>query len=335
MRLRFKENWQTWLKVFLGFSLLLIVLRAGFQPLVILQTLQTLSPLWTLATLALILSGALLKALRWSLLLSTVSPSATALHVIGPLLTGQTFNMLTIARLGDAVRVWLLASQLQLPLAGVATTLVIENILELCAYASLALILSSTLTTLFSATYRLPLILSAAMIGSLLIILIVLYSDKLLSTLTNWLTRWRLRRIQNWLASAFAALQPLKQQRHLWPILGFTVLIWIVAWLTNLTLFKAFALELPPTAGLLILVLIILGVAPGLMPTSIGPFYFLTVFALRQYKVDPTLALAYAAVLHAMVTGIPLIGSALYLGDQWRRTGLWPRLKPPPTWPQS
>lgn len=333
MRFRLRAHWQTWLKVFLGLSLLLAALRAGFQPVAILSALQNLNPAWVAFTLILILVGAALKSMRWSLLLSTVSPTATYSQVWGPLLTGQAFNMLTIARLGDMLRIWLLASQLSIPLPAVAATLVVENIFELCAYGSLAVILSATLTTASTATARLPLVWGAALTGLVILITLIHYGDKLMPPLTLWLRRWHLGRIQTALTSALAALEPLKHSRRFWPIVGLTISIWLVAWLTNQTLFQAFALDLPPTAGLLILVLIIIGVAPGLMPTNIGPFYFLTTFALQQYQVDSGVALAYAAVLHGMVTGVPLVGAALYLADQWRRTGLWPRLNPPPTWP--
>jgi len=335
MLVSFRSKWQTWLKILLGVVLLVVAFRAGFQPLAILAALQTINPFWTAITFGLVLIGAVLKSIRWSLLLSSVSSSATASQVVGPLLTGQAFNMLTIARLGDVVRVWLLASQLSLPLPAVAATLIVETVLELCAYSSLALILSSTLSTIAAEQYRLPLAIGAALAGLVVLIVFTFWGERLMPPLNAWLSRWRWHRLNAWLSSAFSALEPLKHNRRFWPLVGFTLIIWLSAWLTNLALFQAFALNLPPTAGLLILVLVIIGVAPGLMPTNIGPFYFLTIFALQQYKVDSAVALAYAAVLHLMVTGVPIIGAGLYLADQWRRTGLWPRLSPPPTWPPS
>jgi hypothetical protein len=316
-------------------GLLVLAFRAGFQPSVIGEALQSLNPVWALATIALVMGGALLKAWRWSLLLSSTSPISTPSQTLGPLLTGQAFNMLTIARLGDVVRVWLLSSHLNLPLPAVAATLVVENVFELCAYGSLALMLSGTLAAVTASTARLPITIAAALVGLLALIGLTFFGDKLLPPFLNWLDRRQLLRLRGWLSAASSALEPLKQARQFWPIVGLTAMIWLLAWFTNLTLFQAFGLDLPPAAGLLILVLIIIGVAPGLMPTNIGPFYFLTIFALQQYKVDSAIALAYAAVLHLMVTGVPIVGAGLYLADQWRRTGLWPRLNPPPTWPQS
>jgi hypothetical protein len=242
--------------------------------------------------------------------------------------------MLAWARMGDIVRTWLLASQTNTPIPAVAATLIIENVFELCAYGSLALILSTTLATIPSATNRIPLMLAVAGVGLVALTLFVYQGERLLTAVSQRLTHWHLNRLKSWLLSAITALTPLKQRHRFWPILGLTTLIWLLAWFTNLTLFNAFRLPLPPAAGLLILVLIIVGVAPGLMPTNLGPFYFLTILALQQYKVDAPVAFAYAAVLHAMVTGVPVVGAALHLANQWRHTGARPRLTPPLSWPK-
>jgi len=330
----FRTHWQTWLKVILGVALLLLAVRAGFQPEVLFSALGSLNPTWALVTLGLVILGSIFKAWRWSLLLSGLPQQPNTGEALGPFLTGQAFNMVAWARMGDVVRVWLLSSQINAPIPPVAATLVIENIFELCAYGSLALVLSATLAALPSTAGRVPLIVIAALAGLGALVLFVYQGERLLAALSRRFAEGPFQRVGGWLTSTITALTPLKQSRRFWPMVALTVAIWLMAWFTNQTLFNAFGLDLPFSASLLILVLIILGVAPGLMPTNIGPFYFLTVLALQQYKVNPTVALAYAAVLHAMVTGVPIVGAVLHLADQWRRTGIRPHLTPPLSWPK-
>ncbi len=329
----FRQHWQTWLKIALGLVLLALALEAGFQPAALLTALQTLNPIWALITLGLVILGSLLKAWRWSMLLSATPAQPGLRQTVGPLLTGQAFNMLTWARMGDVLRAWLISSQTGVALPAAAATLVIENVFELCAYGSLALILSATLATIPTAAGRVPLIIGAALAGLVVLVIFVYQGEALLQALNQRLAQGALRRVGGWLTSTITALTPLKQRHRFWLMVLLTGLIWIIAWLTNQTLFNALRLDLPPSASLLILVLIILGVAPGLMPTNIGPFYFLTVLALQQYKVEPAVALAYAAVLHAMVTGVPVVGAFIHLASQWRRTGSLPNLAPPGSWP--
>lgn len=329
---RIRDQWQTWLKVVLGLALFLFALRAGFNPTSLVTALGSIQPVWALVALGFVLLGVILKAVRWSLLLTGVPPAPGTGRTWGPLLTGQAFNMLAWARMGDLVRIWLLASQTGASMPAVATTLVIEDVFDLVTYGSLALLLSAELATIPSAIGRIPSMVVVALVGMSALALLVYRGEALARLITGWWERLHLpfsHRVGDWMQSAVHALAPLKQGRRFWPILILTVLIWLISWVTNLVLFNAFGLNLPPAAGLLVLVLIIVGVSPGLMPTNIGPFYFLTVLALQQYAVDPATALAYAALLHAMVTGLPILGAIIYLADQWRRSGHRPQLTPP------
>jgi uncharacterized protein (TIRG00374 family) len=330
----FREHWQTWLKIALGLALLLFALQAGFRPDTLLNALAAINWVWALAALGLVLFGTLCKAVRWSLLLTGVPPAPGTSQTWGPLLTGQAFNMLAWARMGDLVRIWLLSSQTRAAMPAVATTLVIEDVFDLVTYGSLALFLSADLAAIPTAVGRVPAMAAVALIGAVALGLLVYQGETLARIIANSWERLRLparTRVEGWVESAVKALAPLKQGSRFWPILLLTIIIWLASWFTNVWLFNAFDLNLPPTAGLLVLVLIIVGVSPGLMPTNIGPFYFLTVLALQQYAVDPVVALAYAAVLHAMVTGVPILGAVAHLADQWRRSGQMPRLTPPVT----
>ncbi len=327
------RRWQAWIKFALGLGLLWLALRDGFRPDGLKAALTDIDARWLVATAALILLGAAGKAARWALL---VPPPASEFRFTwGPLLTGQALNLLAWGRIGDVARAWLFSSQTASPLAVVVTTLVTEHLLELAALMSLAALLALMLPGLIPASLSVPIVFVTAAITLAVLAILISRGQRIAEGIGQWLAARRMvgaERAASWLKSAASALELLRPRRRLWPVLLLTVGIWGTAWLTNQSLFEAFGLPLPAAAGLLVLVMVYLGVAPGVMPTNVGPFYFLTMFALQQYGVEPGAALAYAATLHALVIAVPLIGALLYLLDQWRRSGRLPTLIPPAPW---
>src|SRR5574337_646936 len=324
------RRWQAWLQFALGIGLLGLALREGFRPDALKAALAEVDVRWLCAAIALIVLGAAGKAARWALL---VPPPASEIRLTwGPLLTGQALNLLAWGRIGDVARIWLFSSQAGAPVAVVVTTLLAEHILELAALTSLTVLLVLMLPGFFPAGLSIPIAVSVAAAALIALVIAVYYGETIAAAAGQWLTHRRIPgggRAAGWLRSAASGLVVFRQGGRQWPVVLLTAGIWSAAWLTNQFLFKAFALPLPAAAGLLVLVMIYLGVAPGLMPTNVGPFYFLTMFALQQYGVAPSVALAYAATLHALVILIPVIGALLYLLNLWRQSGKVPTLIPP------
>lgn len=82
---------------------------------------------------------------------------------------------------------------------------------------------------------------------------------------------------------------------------------------TNAVLFKAMGLPLGGEAAGLVMLLVMIGLLPAVMPGNIGPFYFFARLALVPFHVDPQLAIAYVIVLHLIVTLPPVLGGGLLL----------------------
>ncbi len=96
-------------------------------------------------------------------------------------------------------------------------------------------------------------------------------------------------------------------------VLLLTLASWVSMYSTNLTLAYALGIEVPPSAGLLVTVLVFLAIIPRLMPGQVGPFYFFARLALEQFSVAPEKTVAYAVFLHALFMLPPLVGAGLYL----------------------
>ena len=82
-------------------------------------------------------------------------------------------------------------------------------------------------------------------------------------------------------------------------------------WWTNMVLFKSLSLQVPQIAGGLVLILGYIGVLPNLMPGNVGPFYFFVQLGLLPFGITQENGLAYTVILHAVVTGTPLVASAI------------------------
>ena len=107
--------------------------------------------------------------------------------------------------------------------------------------------------------------------------------------------------------------QWLRNPRQVFPGVLLTIVIWGVMWSTNLLLFRSFGFALGGTAAGLVLVTVYVGLFPALMPGNVGPFYFFAQLSLVPFGIIHDQAVAFAIVLHAIVTLPPLLGGALGL----------------------
>ncbi len=91
-------------------------------------------------------------------------------------------------------------------------------------------------------------------------------------------------------------------------------------WAENLVLFRAVRIPLGGTAGALVLALLMVGLLPAVSPGNIGPFHFFAAMALTPFQVPFDRALAFAILLHAVVTLPPfLLGGVVLLWPGRRR----------------
>jgi hypothetical protein len=106
---------------------------------------------------------------------------------------------------------------------------------------------------------------------------------------------------------------------------------------TNALLLRAFDLPLSLALALSVLVVGLLGVVAHLTPANIGPAHWAGTLALTLFGVPRSTALAYAIVLHAIITAVPLLialglnGWAGRAGSAGRPIGAGAHTKAPAT----
>jgi uncharacterized membrane protein YbhN (UPF0104 family) len=124
-----------------------------------------------------------------------------------------------------------------------------------------------------------------------------------------------------WLAPRTTAmaqgLKGLTHHSHLGRNLLISLVIWGLMLATNLVLLLAFDLPFSGRLALSVLVLGMLGMAANFTPANIGPEHWAIMFALTTFGVLPSIALAYALVLHAIITVLPLLLALALNGWHW------------------
>jgi hypothetical protein len=106
--------------------------------------------------------------------------------------------------------------------------------------------------------------------------------------------------------STLSAFEALRQGRVIVRVWSYSLIIWLLAVLSNILMFRAFELSLPAGAGLLLLVVLMSGVAVPPLPGNLGVFPYLCQLVLSLFDVPRETGLLYGLALQA-ATYLPVI----------------------------
>ena len=280
---------------------------------------RQIHPIWVAATIVVYLLTLALKLVRWRWLLADLAPHVRWLALARAMILGQAVNIIGFGRFGDVARVISLRQEARVSGVGVATSVVAEKLLDL-AFLGMA------------GGWWVLLLLKPPREINLLQVLVTGAASVLAVGLFAWFGQSALRWVQarldrwdtkagRWLAPRTTAmaegLKGLTHHSHLGRSLLISLVIWILMVSTNLVLLLAFDLPFSGRLALSVLVLGMLGVAGNLTPANIGPEHWAIMLALTTFGVLPSIALAYALVLHAIVTVLPLILALALNGWHW------------------
>jgi uncharacterized membrane protein YbhN (UPF0104 family) len=274
---------------------------------------------WVVAAMVLFLGGLTLKLVRWRWLLTDLAPRVGWLALARAMILGQAVNIIGLGRFGDVARVISLRQDARISGVGVATSVVAEKLLDL-AFLGMAGGWWVLLLLKPPAEINVTQVLVTGAVSALAVGLFAWFGQSALRWLQARLDRWDAP-AGRWLAPRTTAmadgLKGLTHHSHLGRSLLISLAIWGVMLLTNLVLLLAFDLPFSGRLALSVLVLGLLGVAANLTPANIGPEHWAIMFALTTFGVLPSIALAYALVLHAIVTVLPLTLALALNGWHW------------------
>lgn len=319
--LRF-SSWRTTLVTFLRIAVGAALLAWALWQLdwaALAQALRRIQPIWIVAALISFLLSLALKLFRWRWLLKQLVPRIGWLTLARALFLGQAVNIVGLGRWGEVARVMWLRQESGISGVGLATSVVAEKLLDVVGLGVAGLwwlfLLFAPSTGVNITRFVLLTSVSALALG-----LFAWWGQPILTWLYQRFAAWR-SPIGQWLAPRVASmadgLAGLTQHHLLGRGLLLTALIWGVMMLTNFLLLPALALPFSGLMALSVLVVGHLGVVANLTPANIGPAHWAITVALTLVGAAQSTALAYAFVMHAIVTLTPLAITLLLNGWYW------------------
>ncbi len=293
------------LKIALG----LLLLYLSFQRVnwgILLEALQTVSIAWLLLAIVSVLLSLGLKIWRWDLLLCNYHLHIPAPRLISAFFLGQAANILLIIRGGEIVRVTTAHLSGKADWVEISATIAIEKYLDLLILVLMMVAMSANLPDM--ALERMGSLYPWVVVLTIALLFAVIFGPLLWrkffpkESKKPWLQKVIFRIDQFVQASLW-----LRDPRKFLPMLGVTLLIWVVMAFTNLFVFQSLSIQLSWSAAVLVLILVYIGVLPALMPGNLGPFTFFAQLALIPFAVSNELAVAFAVILYVIVTIPPLM----------------------------
>jgi hypothetical protein len=278
---------------------------------------------WVALGVGSVILGLALKIWRWQILLRGFDLQLGMRTISESFLAGQATDILLPVRGGVVVRMGMAAEGQPARLPRLALTIGLEKLLDLLALTGAALLVAAYLPPEVDSRIR-GWLLPLSGMALVLLMVALAWGPRIWSRVRRMLhtgSHAGIERILDAIGELVESSLWLRDGRRALAPLGITLLIWATMWSTNLLVLRSIDLRLGTAAGGLILVTLMLGLLPALMPGNIGPFYFLAQFALLPFGVEAQSAVVFAILLHAVVTLPPLIGAGLFLasGSKTRR----------------
>jgi uncharacterized protein (TIRG00374 family) len=243
---------------------------------------------------------------RWRHLLDTTH-AVPRRRFFGYLMIGYMMNAVVPMRPGDVIRATLLRQQHHIPIATALTSVLLERLFDVLTLVLLGLLLSFLVDLPGAVRVGLRTFSAVALIGTT--VLLGLSAERISGERLARVTLfWAPPRVVAFLAARadqfVQALRVLRQRRRLPWILLADLVGWCACGLSMFAFTQALHIDVPWTAGFLILVATSLGAAIPGTPGSVGVFHVLAVMALSVWSVDIETAVAFALVAHTSAVAL-------------------------------
>jgi hypothetical protein len=270
---------------------------------------------WTLLGVVLAPLGLWVRARRWRYLFP---PRSEPPALVPAIMIGYMVNNLLPLRAGEVVRVYVVARRWGRGFWTALATLVVERVLDSLAIVMVlgVLVLLIPVPPIFRWTAVTLLAIDAVAVTALAILAA---APVACARLVDRLTRpWPglAERASRILDRFVQGLDGVRTPTHAFPLLAWTILVWVVPAGAAWTMLRALDIDLPLIAGWTVLAFVGLGVSIPSAPGFVGVFHYAAVLALEIFDVGRSASLGYALLFHAtQVIPITLVGWAFLLRE--------------------
>jgi len=333
-KFKFQGSISTYLRLFVGLVLAgvaIVYFQQNVDYAGVWQALLLADLWWVAGAVGCMLLTVVGKAVRWQLLMGgrhaqgkdgeEEGKGVRLSYVMEVLLVGIMLNTLFPLRAGDVTRAYIMGGEGR-GRSFTMGTVVLEKVLDLIMLSMIffLLLLQISLPTWVSRQgYSIAIGASVIFMGVLVLSVsrqltwqtlipsaLIRYAQRNRLWGAPWAQIWsRLIGIFN---NGLSSLDILRQREDLLRVGVWSLLIWVISFLTNVFVIWALQLDVPLVAGLLVLVVLQLGLPLASVPGKIGVFEYLCVLSLSIFGVDETSALTFGILLHVIVLVPSLLG---------------------------
>jgi uncharacterized protein (TIRG00374 family) len=256
---------------------------------------------WFVPAVALSLLLQVFRAWRWQLLLRPLAAVPFGRLWVVTSVAYMAINVLPV-RLGEVVRPWLLSRRSTLGFSTVVGNLIVEKTFDsavIVFYILLGLLTTPNLPTWVRRGAIVPAVFFVAL--AILVVLLWWRGERFVD---RWVVGWVPKRFGAPVLRVARALvdgmRVLGDARLVLVIFVVSVVLWFLPILSSWIMTRAFHLDVPFNAALVVFIFIGFGTALPQAPGMIGTYQYACILALALFGVSQPKALAYGIVLNAL-----------------------------------
>ncbi len=258
-------------------------------------------PGWIAAAIAISFTIMIFRAWRWQLELRPLERIPYGALWVVTSVAYLAINLFP-ARLGEVVRPWLLSRRSSVTFSNVVGNLVIEKTLDSVVILFYILVGLTTVENLPEWVRRGASV--PAGIAAILVALVLLLWWRGEAFFDRWVVRYLPERfgsaVKRVVGSVVAGMSILPDTKLLLSVFILSLALWSLPILSSWVTIRAFDLDVPFSAAIVVFIFIGFGTALPNIPGMFGPYQYACILALGLFGVAQADALAYGLVLNAI-----------------------------------
>jgi glycosyltransferase 2 family protein len=263
--------------------------------------------LWVVAAAVVNIVDSWVQGLRWRTVLGASDVEVDATTAFWAMLVGTVGNVVLPFKLGEAARAWAVARLAKAPISTVASTVVLDRLVDLAALVMLLIVIPPIVGPVVGVRLPSPRALLVAVGGASLV----------LALAAAWWRRLRRRRRRSGaggfgprVESFVRGLNALRQHHILAQAIAWAICSWCARVMVVWAMLHAFGLDWPVMRAAMILLIINASITVVATPGNVGTFELAAAGALRLFGATPEIAMSFAVILHlAEVVPTALLGA--------------------------
>jgi len=250
---------------------------------------------WVLATAIVNVANSWLEGKRWGTVLGASDIVVPASTTFWAMLVGTVGNVVLPFKLGEAARAWAVARLAKAPIGTVASTVVLDRLIDVAAIVILLIVVPSVVGPVVGVSLPAPRTLLIGLGGAFVVLALVAAGWRLL----------RRRRTRSG-AGAFGphvesfvrGLDALRKHHILAQAVAWALCSWCARIALVWMMLLAFGLDWPIMKAAMILLIINVSIVVVGTPGNVGTFELSAAGALRLFGATPEVAMSFAVILH-------------------------------------